>query len=249
MEVKDNPEKKPTEQQQLQEIEKQIKKLNKIQEEKSKPIELLGNEIGLLQVNINKVNQYRIRLERELYTEYRKIQIDSLNVNKKLDRSFKVINNAIQYRKDRGINKDVEKEVDSLTNYMKRRFNNTEQIKDLKSHIVKAQLNINELNKKLQTKQNEYQVKMVEYNQIEQQINELKEQSKELEKQLRIKVMGCEKEMKCAELKKEILGGGKKKKKVRRHKGINKSTGRLKKGYYYTGKKLKSGIAEIKKIK
>ena len=248
MEVKDNPEKKLSNVQQIQKIVEQIDKLKNILGESTKPIQLLEKEIKVIKENINKVNQYRMRLERELYTEYKKIQIDSLNVNKKLDRSFKVINNAIQYQKDRSINKDIEKEVDSLTNYMKRRFNNIEQIKELKSHIEKTQLNINELNKKLQLKQNEYQVKMVEYNQIEQQINELKEQSKILEEQARIKQMRCD-EVKCQLLKSELSGGGKKKKKVRRHKGINKSTGRLKKGYYYTGKKLKSGIAEIKKIK
>jgi len=33
--------------------------------------------------------------------------------------------------------------------------------------------------------------------------------------------------------------------KIRKHSGINQSTGRLKKGYKYSGKKLKSGLAQI----
>jgi len=41
----------------------------------------------------------------------------------------------------------------------------------------------------------------------------------------------------------------KKKKVVRKHQGINQSNGRLKKGYKYSGKKLKSGLAQIIKIK
>ena len=36
---------------------------------------------------------------------------------------------------------------------------------------------------------------------------------------------------------------------VRKHKGINQKTGRLKKGYFYTGKKTKSGLKEIKQVK
>lgn len=36
---------------------------------------------------------------------------------------------------------------------------------------------------------------------------------------------------------------------MRQHQGINKNTGRLKKGYKYTGSTLKSGIKEIKKTK
>lgn len=35
---------------------------------------------------------------------------------------------------------------------------------------------------------------------------------------------------------------------IRKHKGINQKTGRLKKGYRYSGKKLKSGLPEIVKI-
>lgn len=51
--------------------------------------------------------------------------------------------------------------------------------------------------------------------------------------------------------KKQRLSGGKKKpNKVRRkHKGINQQNGRLKKGYKYSGKKLKSGLPQIIKIK
>lgn len=42
------------------------------------------------------------------------------------------------------------------------------------------------------------------------------------------------------------LGGGKK---IRKHNGINQQTGRLKKGYRYSGKKLKSGLPQIIKKK
>lgn len=41
----------------------------------------------------------------------------------------------------------------------------------------------------------------------------------------------------------------KKSKKIRRHKGINQKTGRLKKGFKYTGKKTKTGLPIISKIK
>ena len=47
-------------------------------------------------------------------------------------------------------------------------------------------------------------------------------------------------------------GGGKKTKKVRKHQGINQTggnKGRLKKGYKYSGKKLKSGLPQIIKCK
>ena len=43
-------------------------------------------------------------------------------------------------------------------------------------------------------------------------------------------------------------GGAKKKKKIRKHSGINKTTGKLKKGYKYSGKKLKSGLKQIVKV-
>jgi hypothetical protein len=36
---------------------------------------------------------------------------------------------------------------------------------------------------------------------------------------------------------------------IRKHKGINQKTGKLKKGYKYSGKKLKSGLKEIVKVK
>jgi tRNA A-37 threonylcarbamoyl transferase component Bud32 len=39
--------------------------------------------------------------------------------------------------------------------------------------------------------------------------------------------------------------GGGKKKKIRKHKGINQKTGRLNKGYKYSDKKLKSGLKKI----
>ena len=48
-------------------------------------------------------------------------------------------------------------------------------------------------------------------------------------------------------LREDFLGG--KAKKIRKHSGINKSTGRLKKGYKYSGKKLKSGLPQIVKSK
>jgi len=41
--------------------------------------------------------------------------------------------------------------------------------------------------------------------------------------------------------------GGGKKKKIRKHKGINQKTGRLNKGYKYSDKKLKSGLKKIVK--
>jgi hypothetical protein len=41
--------------------------------------------------------------------------------------------------------------------------------------------------------------------------------------------------------------GGGKKKKIRKHKGINQKTGRLNKGYKYSGKKSKSGLKQIVK--
>ena len=44
-----------------------------------------------------------------------------------------------------------------------------------------------------------------------------------------------------------IYKGGKKS--IRKHKGINQSNGRLKKGFKYSGKKLKSGLPQIIKIK
>jgi hypothetical protein len=46
-------------------------------------------------------------------------------------------------------------------------------------------------------------------------------------------------------------GAGRKRKtkKIRKHRGINQKTGRLNKGYKYSGKKLKSGLREIVKIK
>ena len=49
----------------------------------------------------------------------------------------------------------------------------------------------------------------------------------------------------------KVMGGKKKKskKKIRKHKGINQQTGRLKKGYKYSGKHLKTGLPQIIKIK
>lgn len=37
-------------------------------------------------------------------------------------------------------------------------------------------------------------------------------------------------------------------KKIRKHKGINQKTGRLNKGYKYSGKKLKNGLSQIVKV-
>ena len=42
---------------------------------------------------------------------------------------------------------------------------------------------------------------------------------------------------------------GNKKNKIRKHRGINQQTGRLKKGFKYSGKKLKSGLSQILQVK
>ena len=52
--------------------------------------------------------------------------------------------------------------------------------------------------------------------------------------------------------KNQQIGGGKKGKKVRKHQGILQiggNSGRLKKGYRYSGKKLKNGLSQIIKCK
>jgi hypothetical protein len=59
-----------------------------------------------------------------------------------------------------------------------------------------------------------------------------------------------QKKKKGNELKKRILSSGLKK--IRKHSGIHQTggkAGKLKKGYKYSGKKLKNGKAEIKKVK
>ena len=45
-----------------------------------------------------------------------------------------------------------------------------------------------------------------------------------------------------------LFGGAKKKKTIRKHKGVNQQTGRLNKGYKYSGKTLKSGVKQIVKV-
>ena len=36
---------------------------------------------------------------------------------------------------------------------------------------------------------------------------------------------------------------------IRKHRGINQTTGKLKAGYVYTGTRLKGGLAQIKQVK
>ena len=45
------------------------------------------------------------------------------------------------------------------------------------------------------------------------------------------------------------LSGGARRKKVRKHRGINQRTGRLKRGWRYSGKRLKSGLPQIVRTK
>ena len=77
----------------------------------------------------------------------------------------------------------------------------------------------------------------------------------ELDNLLRLKVELKEEFLDFEEAIKLVLGGkrrkkkSKKSKKIRKHKGINQETGRLKKGYKYSGKKLKTGLPQIIKIK
>ena len=47
----------------------------------------------------------------------------------------------------------------------------------------------------------------------------------------------------------DLSGGARRKKKVRKHQGINPKTGRLKRGWKYSGKKLKSGLPQIVRSK
>ena len=54
---------------------------------------------------------------------------------------------------------------------------------------------------------------------------------------------------KCKKKKKSKRKINKSGKKIRKHSGINKTTGKLKKGYKYSGKRLKSGLREIIKRK
>jgi hypothetical protein len=71
---------------------------------------------------------------------------------------------------------------------------------------------------------------------IEKHNKELKKYKKENEKKIDLLQFGRGKNKKSQ-------------KKIRKHKGINQTTGRLKKGYKYTGEKLKSGLSQIKKVK
>ena len=43
----------------------------------------------------------------------------------------------------------------------------------------------------------------------------------------------------------KLISRGGKNKKIRKHKGINQQTGKLKSGFKYSGKKLKSGLKQI----
>ena len=73
------------------------------------------------------------------------------------------------------------------------------------------------------------------------------EMKMEVDNLMRLKVELKEEFLDFEEAIKLVLGG--KRKKIRKHKGINQKTGRLKPGYKYSGKKLKSGLSQIVKIK
>ena len=68
------------------------------------------------------------------------------------------------------------------------------------------------------------------------------ESKEEMYKKLKLAVFGFEEGAGFA-------GGKSKGKRVRKHKGIDQRTGRLKKGYRYTGKKTKTGLPIIEKIR
>lgn len=86
-----------------------------------------------------------------------------------------------------------------------------------------------------------------EYNiKIKEDYNKLKELNKKLEKEDKDFFKRIDRKLTLNKDKKlgKLKGG----KRIRKHKGINQTTGRLKKGYKYSGKKLKNGLSEIIKV-
>lgn len=238
--------------QRIDEIVKQIKEIDlqlpKLEEEIIK----FKNIINNFQNNINNLQIYLSKLVRTLNDEYMTVQEDKVNIHKKLNRSIKYLDGVVKYRYDKRKNMSLEvnDEINNLIGYIGNRFSNVSKIEDLKKHIKKTQIKIVELQNELVLNQNKLNDTMAVYNNLDMEKKKLQEEQDQIIKEMEADKLEIERQNQENIENKEQLGGKKRKsRKRRKHKGINSKTGKLKKGYKYSGKKLKSGLPEIIKIK
>lgn len=240
-------------------IKNLLNQIQSIQNEIEKTQDGITNkmiEIKNLQEQIPPLTNLHIRLNQQLQVEYNFFSSNMSQIKKKTGRSISEIHKMYKYRydKNKSLEKEMKIELGLLSEYIDSKFQGVEKIQDIKKQIRSVLIEIVKLQQIISIKSHELQVLQI-------QIIELEKSKKNLEEQLKIKqaeqeeilrqkeILKKEEEMKQIENEnnKEQIGG--KKRKIRKHKGINQQTGRLKKGYKYTGKRLKSGLSEIKKLK
>lgn len=230
---------------QIRKIDRQIKKIERTIKQLYKDIENLQNEIVKLQGELQEIQGTYRELGVMMKIEYRNVEVGVNEINKKMDRSFKILTNAVNYRydKNKDLKKEIKEEMNNLIKYINTRFSNTDKIRRIKVNIKNSEERIIKIQQDIPLKQNEMNVKMGKINELNMQSQGLMQTKQQLEEQIQVEMMQRQQAM----MQKEQLGG--RKKRVRRHKGINQQTGRLKKGYRYSKRKLKSGLLQIIKIK
>ena len=213
------------------------------------------NELYGINDSINKLIKVQNDLNRKLQIEYNIVGEDINDVNKRINRTIRYITDSIKYiRENETVKRDMEEEYEKLYKYISKRFQNKEIIKSIKQSLEKI---LPELNKLIRVK-NEIIMKidrLVLDDKV--LVQRIKNAEIKFNEKLKLEMMEFVNKQNKKEKKKEMmkqmmrsmtLGGSKKKKRVRKHKGINRQTGKLKKGYKYSGKKLKSGLAQIVKV-
>lgn len=242
----------------LEEIMEKIKKINKETEEINLNIQRKKDVVKVLKKNLVKLDNVKIQLFNKLNNLYNYFGNKMRDINDRATKVGREMNNAVKYRynKKMKIGDEIKIELEGLQKYMGKKFDDVSKIENLKSEIRKVNLEIQKFEQEILVNE----TKIIN---LDVELKKLKEEEKKLEREQKLIIVKQEKIIRDHKLKEienlkdieksgEMIGGNKrrknKQKKVRKHKGINQKTGKLKKGYKYTGRKLKSGIPEIKRI-
>ena len=144
---------------------------------------------------------------------------------KKMEKLIKLLKNHHYYTKKW---EEIMKEYSILLNY-------EGQIKEMKEDESYDKYDIIKLKKKRKI-----------FEKLENYFKRIRERKKKIEKTFTKNMIKHDKNV--GKLISDYTYDGGKKKKIRKHPGINQQTGKLKKGYKYSGK-LKSGLSKIVKVK
>lgn len=204
---------------QIRKINRQMKKMEKTNMKIGKNVEKLQNDIVLSQGKLEELQEDYRKLGIMLNIEFKKVQRGIIEINKKMNRSFRILTNAVNYRydKNKDLNQEVKEEMNELIRYINARLEGKEKIKKIKINIKKMEEKIGDLQKTIPLKQNELNLNMAKMNEVNMQYQQLGQEKEELRE--KIKDMKLEMQQRIM-TRRVMMGAGKRKasKKIKKRK-------------------------------